>query len=207
MKFLNEILIEWDNSDVEDNGIISQSETSRRLTGLSWEDWQEKYILDNLSENHFSDITEKEFLEKKNFLNDRGVFKTFYEIVNPYSEEFFKISKKMMEHILMTSASGPRAMLNYVFHSLLFGYPPENFNIDAGVRIRIDYEKFYKQLLTKSDQTILNNIYKYIRLDEISPQDLLMSVNEWNPDDGSILDIIMFFKPFEEIKNIYRYLT
>lgn len=82
--------------------------------------------------------------------------------------------------------------------------------MNAGARIRIEYEKLYKQLLTAYDQTILKNILKYINIDDIFPEDFLDPVNEWygeeSDPDGSILDIIMFFRPFEESWDIYRYL-
>lgn len=209
MKFLNEILIEWGKSETKDIGILSQDEISKNM-GISWKEWQKKYILDAMPQNNFNHITNDIFLRKRDFLDRRGVFRKFYEIIDPYSDQFFKISIKMLEYILQTNASGDRAMMNWVFHTLLFGYPPKNFNMNESVKIRTEYEKLYKRLLTAHDQTILKNILKYINIDEISPEDLLDPVNEWyeeEPDpDGSILDIIMFLKPFEESWDIYRYL-
>lgn len=221
---LNNIIIEWNNSEnISDNqGIISHSEISDALNKEIYKNWKDLYIVsDDDIESNNSDLSiyflsdAKICIYTKKCIDKRGGFKMLYEMITPYSESFFNISKKLLRSAIEHGGtdSAPRAKMNYYFHNLLFGFTPRKFNKLMAAELRPKYEMLY-DLLADSEKNTINKIHKNILKGNISSDKILKILEECKYDDGaaigkgdvSILSLIQYLKPFLEDYTIGKYL-
>jgi hypothetical protein len=196
MKYLNEILISWNQQENNPEGIIDTETVSDRISRMDFDEWVAKYtwskkeVLTRISEDRLTEC-----------------LKMIYEVLEPYTETFLWMLVKVindMHNAKHCKTMHWRARLNCSSWLLLFNEFPRRFNADKNKWI---LESFNKTLSSFSDQElhVLNiirlkaekNSYK-LRLPDLwrfSLRDNYTKFENWNV---SVLVLFKIINPTKE---------
>ena len=168
-KYLNEVLLDWNNSSVENDNIISQKDIKEKISSLPYDKWKKKYLTDEIPEEWtFKNRDFQRIFKLKFNMMDIKAFHILYELLEPYTEKVLGISIKMIDKMLWDEGNttndpwGPGwwlSTLNFTLCRILFNKSPENFSKDAEKWMYDYYKNNYYNFLTDKERRLLEKIY------------------------------------------------
>ena len=204
MKLLNEILIEWDNSKIDDNGIISQEDVNTTISSLPYEEWKNVYLTDEIPEEWTlkSDPGFSKTFKRRFSIEDKiGIFQILYEIFEPYTKKFLNVAEKMIDKALIDRGLaydtpleiGYLGTLNYIITYLFFKLPPREFNPDSSKELYNIFRKNYFDYLSEDEREVLKSIWDKGH----SGADFYNKCREkWQGNFTVVIDMMPFIKKF-----------
>lgn len=194
MKYLNEILINWNQQEDNSEGIIDVKNVSDEIIKMDFDEWIAKYTW--YPEKMSTRISEKQLIKN---------FKLIYEVLEPYTEVFLWVLAEVINNMADAKHCKNlhwRARLNCSVWLLLFNKFPTRFNTDKSHWILASFYSTLKSLPSKTSN-ILNIIRKKAEEksdDIVIPPDRNLIRSEYNKLEDWNLSTFVYFKIINPIK-------